>query len=66
MLSQSIKGLNNPKFNKTLYQFTLDKLFKIIYVYEFDKNNKIFIGCYPTVQCYKKFNMGYDTFKKVF
>lgn len=55
-------GSNNPQYGVVKSQETINKLTKLVYVY--DANTKKFIGRYPTVRCKKEFNIGYDTLKK--
>jgi group I intron endonuclease len=42
---------------------TLAKLRKMVYVYNATDNYKL-VGVYATVECFRKFNMGYDTLTK--
>jgi hypothetical protein len=42
---------------------TLSKLRKMVYVYDVTDNYKL-LGVYPTVVCFRQFNMGYDTLNK--
>lgn len=41
---------------------TLAKLTKLVYVYK--SEDMSLIGAYPTVECFKKFNIGKDTLSK--
>ena len=55
-------GINNSMFGKKKSSETLAKLYKLVYVYEFETKN--FIGAYPTVKCSKEFKMGKNTLTK--
>lgn len=59
MQKQSKVGHLNPQFGRPPSPLTLDKLRKMIYVYDF--YTKTFIGSYPTVKCSSHFAMGKDT-----
>lgn len=54
-------GINNPQYQVIKSEITLNKLRKIVYVY--DKIH-IFIGEYSRVKCKTHFEMGYDTLVK--
>ena len=55
-------GINNPQFGVKKSDYTIAKLTKLVYVYEFKTKN--FIGSYSTVQCSKEFKIGKDTLTK--
>ena len=55
-------GINNPMYGIKKSAETINKLQKLIYVYEYD--TKTFIGSYPTVQCSIEFKIGKDTLTK--
>jgi group I intron endonuclease len=55
-------GINNPMFGRKKSAETIAKSQKLIYAYEYE--TKKFIGVYPTVICFKEFQMGKDTLKK--
>ena len=57
--SSSITGENNPQFGKKKSPTTLAKLIKLVYVY--NSEDMSLIGAYPTVECFKNFNIGKDT-----
>jgi group I intron endonuclease len=56
-------GENNPMFGKTKQEETLNKLRKMIFVYDVTKDYKL-IGVYPTVMCTRVFKMCNNTLKK--
>ena len=51
-----------PNFGKKKSLFTLAKLIKLVYVYNFEDGT--FIGIFSTVICSKQFKMGKDTLNK--
>lgn len=54
-------GINNPQFGVVKSEFTINKLRKIVYVY----NDKYaFLGKYGRVDCKLRFKIGYDTLRK--
>jgi NUMOD3 motif len=55
-------GINNPNYGNKKTDTTIDKLTKLIYVY--NQADLSFIGEYTTVKCSKKFNMGKDILTK--
>jgi hypothetical protein len=55
-------GNNNPQFGKIKSIKTINKLTKLVYVYDFI--NKNLIGSYSTIQCSKEFKMGKYTLSK--
>lgn len=55
-------GVNNPQYGKIKSSTTIQKLIKLVYVY--NSEDKSFIGCYSTIQCSKIFKMGKDTLSK--
>ena len=60
MQKKDKSGANNPQFGVIKSQETIEKLSKFIYVYK----NGEYLGKFKTVECKKKFNIGYDTLKK--
>lgn len=56
-------GSNNPMFGVKKSEETLAKLRKVVYCYDVTDDYKL-LGVYPTVECFRKFNMGYDTLTK--
>ena len=56
-------GENNPMFGRIHSEETLNKLRKMIFVYDVTKNYKL-IGVYPTVMCSRIFNLSVTTLKK--
>ena len=55
-------GVNNPQFGVIKSSDTIEKLTKLVYVY--NSVDMSYIGSYSTVQCSKEFNMGKDTLSK--
>ena len=62
MQTKDKKGINNPMFGKIKSAETINKLQKIISVYDYKTKN--FIAAYSTVECSKFFKMGKDTLTK--
>nr|YP_010977141.1 GIY-YIG endonuclease [Daedalea dickinsii]WNZ34346.1 GIY-YIG endonuclease [Daedalea dickinsii] len=62
MQTKNRKGVNNPMFGLKKSRATIDKLQKLVYVYEAD-SLKI-IGVFPTVECIKHFKLGKATLTK--
>lgn len=62
MQKRNKTGINNPQFGIVKSKETINKLTKLVYVYEYD--TKKFIGSYRTIGCLKEFKMGTDTLKK--
>ena len=62
MQKRDKKGINNPQFGNKKSPTTYAKLIKLVYVY--NSEDMSFIGAYPTVECFKKFNIGKDTLSK--
>lgn len=62
MQKRDKKGVNIPQFGKKKSPTTLAKLTKLVYVYK--SEDMSLIGAYPTVECFKKFNIGKDTLSK--
>lgn len=62
MQTRDKSGINNPQFGVKKNPYTLIKITKLIYVYNY--TDMSFIGFYPTVKCSKEFKMGKDTLKK--
>jgi len=56
-------GENNPMFGKPKSEQTLDKLRKMIFVYDVTQNYKL-LGVYPTVMCTRLFKLCNNTLKK--
>jgi hypothetical protein len=56
-------GANNPMYGVQKSEETLAKLRKMVYVYNATDNYKL-VGIYATVECFRKFRMGYDTLTK--
>lgn len=56
-------GANNPQYGVKKTEETLAKLRKLVYVYCVADNYKL-EGVYSTVECFRKFNMGYNTLNK--
>ena len=55
-------GVINPKFGVIKSSDTIEKLTKLVYVY--NSVDMSYIGSYSTVQCSKELNMGKDTLSK--
>jgi hypothetical protein len=55
-------GVNIPQFGVIKSSDTIEKLTKLVYVY--NSVDMSYIGSYSTVQCSKEFNMGKDTLYK--
>lgn len=49
-------GKNNPNYGLKKSAETLDKITKLVYVY--DSETMLFLGKYPTVECSKTFKLG--------
>ncbi len=62
MMTRDKKGINNPMFGTKKSPTTINKLQKLIYVYDADSLNSI--GVFSTVKCIKHFKMGKDTLAK--
>jgi group I intron endonuclease len=56
-------GQNNPMYGKKKSEETLNKLKKMIFVYDVTQNYKL-IGVYPTVMCCRIFKICNNTLKK--
>jgi group I intron endonuclease len=56
-------GANNPQYGVIKSEDTIQKLTKLVYVY--DKNTLELIGKYGTVECCKTFRIGKDTLPKL-
>lgn len=59
MQTRNKKGKNNPMFGIVKSPATIDKLQKLVYVYEAETLKRI--GVFSTVECYKYFKMEKDT-----
>jgi hypothetical protein len=62
-MSRDRWGANNPAYGVKKSEDTLAKLRKVVNVYDTTDNYKL-VGVYATVECFRKFNMGYDTLIK--
>jgi len=62
MQSRDKSGINNPNYGHINTSSTIAKITKLVYVY--NSSGMSFIGEYPTVKCYKHFNMGKNTLSK--
>jgi group I intron endonuclease len=56
------KGKNNPMYGLKKSAFTIEKISKKVYVYDYETKN--LIGSYSTVECSKYLKMGKDTLTK--
>jgi group I intron endonuclease len=56
-------GALNPQYGVIKSEETLAKLRKMVHVYNATDNYKL-VGVYATVDCFRKFRMGYDTLTK--
>ena len=56
-------GVNNPMYGKTHSEETLNKLRKMIFVYDVTKNYEL-IGVYSTVMCSRIFKISNSTLRK--
>jgi group I intron endonuclease len=61
MQTKDRSGSNNPLYGKVKSASTIEKLTKLVYVYD---KNMFFIGEFSTISCSKEFNMGKDTLTK--
>jgi group I intron endonuclease len=62
MQKRSKLGINNPLYGTTKSATTIEKLIKLVYVY--DSITMKYLGSYSTVQCSKELQMGKDTLSK--
>lgn len=54
-------GINNPQFGVVKSEHTLNKIRKVVYVYD---NKYTFLDKYGRVDCKLHFKIGYDTLRK--
>ena len=62
MQKRNKMGVNNPNFGSVKSAHTIEKLLKLVYVYNCE--DMFYIGSYPTVVCAKTFKLGKDTLSK--
>lgn len=62
MQTRDKSGSNNPLYGKKKSALTLNKLIKLVYVY--NSEDMSYIGQFSTVNCFKEFKMGKDTLTK--
>lgn len=62
MQNKDRSGINNPMFGKLKSSSTLNKIIKLVYVY--NCLDMSLIGVFSTVNCYKHFKIGKDTLNK--
>ena len=62
MQTRDKSGSNNPLYGKKKSVSTLNKMIKLVYVY--NSEDMSYIGQFSTVNCSKEFKMGKDTLTK--